>query len=92
MEDPHPLSNVVALFEPRDALNKKIGDSPWLLRLELSDTPAGNRLGARGYVWKCASPLTGMFFFPHGGYVATNLVPGSSYVLVNSMKIDEEHE
>lgn len=92
MEEPHPLSRVVASFEPREALRARIGDKPWLLRLNLSDTPGGSRLNAGGYVWKCASPLTGLFFFPQGGYVATSVVPGANYVRVVNLKIDEEHE
>jgi hypothetical protein len=39
-----------------------------------------------------ASPLTGVFFFPRGGFVATDVKLGANYVEVTNLKTDEEHE
>jgi len=93
MEDPHPSADTVAVMAPEGPLLGILGGSrPWLLHLNLSDTPTGNRIGARGYAWKCASPLTGIFFFPRGGYVATSVIAGAGYVHVDNVKTGEEHD
>jgi hypothetical protein len=93
MEEPNSLSSIVAFLETEGALREEIGQGkPWLLRLSLSDTAAGSPVNAGGYVWKCASPLTGVFFFPEGGYVATSVKSGGGYVSVSNLKIGEEHE
>lgn len=93
MASPHPSADTLATVIPRGPLQATLGGAePWLLRLNLSDTPTGSHLGARGYVWKCASPLTGVFFFPQGGYVATSVVPGAGYVGVGNLKIGEKHD
>ncbi len=92
MDRPHELAKIVATIQsqgtpPEDPK----GEDPWLLALNLSNTPSGARLRARGYVWKCASPLNGIFFFPQGGLVSTHMVPGTGYVRVDNLKTDEEH-
>jgi len=93
MEDPHPSAETVAVMVPEGPLLSILGGSrPWLLRVNLSDTPTGNRIGARGYAWKCASPLTGIFFFPEGGYVATTVIAGAGYVHVDNVKTGEQHD
>jgi len=93
MEEPRPLAQTVATISPRGSLGDTLGvGRPWLVRLNLSQTSFGFRLGAKGYVWKCASPLNGVFFFPQGGYVATSVVSGAGYVHVEHLKIGETHE
>ena len=90
---PDPMARTVAVIHPWGGLLDRMGPGkPWLLRMNLSYTPRGARLGATGYVWKCASPLTGVFFFPQGGLVASRVVPGAGYVHVATLKLGEHHE
>lgn len=91
--DPDPSAQTLAAVMPQGSLLGILGGSrPWLLRINLSDSPTGYQIKARGYAWKCASPLTGLFFFPGGGYVATSVIAQAGYVHVDNVKTGEEHD
>lgn len=92
MEAPHRAAEVVATVEPTGTLSQNLAaDTPWMVRLPLSAMPSGADLSATGSVWKCASPLTGVFFFPENGWIATQTLAGGNYVHVDNLKTGEDH-
>jgi hypothetical protein len=92
MEAPHPAADIVATVQPTGTLSQILApDTPWMVRLSLSAMPSGAALSATGSVWKCASPLTGVFFFPENGWVATQTLTGGNYVHVDNLKTGEDH-
>ena len=93
MEEVHPLAEVMAQIKTKGSMTSILGETrPWMLRVNMSDLPAGDNLNAVGYAWKCASPLTGVFFFPKGGLVSTQIVTAAGYVSVDNLKTGEDHE
>jgi hypothetical protein len=82
-----------------DRYTRESSSIPWLIFCNVSDTQEHQDekmkevfAGAGGLTWACASPLTGPFFFPRGGFVASSPVfsprePPS----LSQISINEEH-